>query len=35
MRAAISLLFWEGMSLTVSSAVRPFWSTMFTSIPAR
>lgn len=33
MRAAISLLFWDGMSLTVSSAVRPFWSKMFTSIP--
>lgn len=34
MRAAISLLFWEGMSLTVSNALRPFWSTMFTSIPS-
>lgn len=33
MRAAISLLFCEGISLTTSSAVRPFWSTMFTSIP--
>lgn len=32
-RAAISLLFWEGMSLTVSRAVRPFRSVMFTSIP--
>lgn len=35
MRAAISLLFWEGMSLTVSSAVRPFWSKIFTSIPVK
>lgn len=33
MRAAICLLFLEGMSFTVSSAVRPFWSTMFTSTP--
>lgn len=33
MRAAISLLFCDGISLTTSSAVSPFWSTMFTSIP--
>lgn len=33
MRAAICLLFLEGMSFTVSSADRPFWSTMFTSTP--
>lgn len=34
MSAAICLLFLEGMSFTVSSAVRPFWSRMFTSTPA-
>lgn len=34
MRAAISRLFWEGMSLTVSSAAKPFLSRMFTSIPS-
>lgn len=33
MRAAICRLFWEGMSLTVSSAVRFLLSTIFTSIP--
>ena len=34
-RAAIPRLFCEGMSLTMSSAVRPFLSTMFTSIPGK
>lgn len=33
MRAAMCWLFWEGSSLTISRAVRPLLSFMFTSIP--